>query len=176
MFPYFQEPVIRAQGSCISLVNILASSCLIRLRANNKIVGNFSSNSSTNHLTTCLEKQTNMLIYWKNWEQPKLISFSKHNLPQTYLHYSFYLHFYFIFSTSSFHNISLSLSLSLSLITNGEKKARKSLPFKSRSHTPPHLLHHHLFSSLPLRTCNLVTYMGQIGVLHLFLFHFLVLF
>ena len=153
----------------------LDAKCLIRLRSNNKIVGNFSSNSSTNHLTMCLEKQTNMLIHWKNWEQPKLISFSKHNLPQTYLHYSFYLHFYFIFSTSSFHNISLSLSLSLSHHQR-RKKARKSLPFKSRSHTPPHLLHHHLFSSPPLRTCNLVTYMGQIGVLHLFLFHFLVLF
>ena len=90
----------------------LDAKCLIRLRSNNKIVGNFSSNSSTNHLTMCLEKQTNMLIHSKNWEQPKLISFSKHNLPQTYLHYSFYLHFYFCFSTSSFHNISLFLSLS----------------------------------------------------------------
>ena len=102
----------------------LDAKCLIRLRSNNKIVGNFSFNSSTNHLTMCLEKQTNMLIHWKNWEQPKLISFSKHNLPQTYLHYSFYLHFFF-FSTSSLHNISLSLSLSLSLITNGEKRLER---------------------------------------------------
>ena len=30
MFSYFQAPVIRAQGSCISLVNILASSAPIQ--------------------------------------------------------------------------------------------------------------------------------------------------